>query len=380
MASQTPAPTPTPKDKIEKELSLKNEEETPLNEINNSEEKELNINQEEKYINDYNNKEDNKQDTKEEETKDKDEEKELKEKEEDNQNVEHILSNTREDITFSQMNESNMSRESCQTYQSLPFKDDKPDLDLPYFNPTKYANMYWKVFHSLTFFLFASILATSTWFYYKQIRMYYHISLTISNSFFVFSTMMEWTYFKKGCIGSANLNSKLKNNIDKSFKAKVLRSEYGITYFISFMGSLMLLGGNVYYYIYNGFKYKKTININNIDKNFVDFGLFGMLTLALSQIMKIEKMLTENKTNSVKSDFPKSLVEILLFFGVLFYGASYMIQLFYVNVEESSLDALYLIIRAIGNLILFVSSLVLQYRYYLSNYNDLNIDEDYSEF
>ena len=44
---------------------------------------------------------------------------------------EQILSNTRVDITFSQMNESNMSRESVQTYQSLPFKEDKPDLDFP---------------------------------------------------------------------------------------------------------------------------------------------------------------------------------------------------------------------------------------------------------
>ena len=142
----------TPKDKNDKELSLKNEEEQPLNEITNNEEKGLNIDQEEKYINDCKTKEEDKEETKEGDNIDKNEE-----KENDNHNVEHILSNTREDITFSQMNESNMSRESCQTYQSLPFKDDKPDLDLPYFNPTKYANMYWKVFHSLTFFLFASI-------------------------------------------------------------------------------------------------------------------------------------------------------------------------------------------------------------------------------
>ena len=75
-----------------------------------------------------------------------------------------------------------------------------------------------------------------------------------------------------------------------------------------------------------------------------------MLTLSLSQIMKLEKMLIENKTNSVKSDFSKSLVEILLFFGSLFYGSSYMIQKFYLNTEESPLDDFFLIIRAIGNI------------------------------
>ena len=53
---------------------------------------------------------------------------------------------------------------------------------------------------------------------------------------------------------------------------------------------------------------------------------------------------------------------------------------FYVNAEESPLDTFYLLIRATGNLILFSSSLVLQYRYYLSNYNDLNVDEEYAEF
>ena len=35
---------------------------------------------------------------------------------------------------------------------------------------------------------------------------------------------------------------------------------------------------------------------------------------------------------------------------------------------------------ATGNLILFSSSLVLQYRYYLSEYSDLNVDEEYAEF
>ena len=60
-------------------------------------------------------------------------------------------------------------------------------------------------------------------------------------------------------------------------------------------------------------KWKKTANINNIDNNFIDFNLLGILTLAFSQIMKLEKMLTENKANSVKV---KSLNEI--FFCIYF--------------------------------------------------------------
>ena len=138
------------------------------------------------------------------------------------------------------------------------------------------------------------------------------------------------------------------------------------------MASIMFIFGNIYYFSF-------TTNANSIDNPFIDFNLFGMLTLSLSEIMKLEKMLTENKTNSVKSDFSKSLVEILLFFGSLLFGASYMIQLFYLNVDDSPLDKFYIIIRAVGNINFLISSLVLQYRYYLDNYNDLNVNEDYSE-
>ena len=325
----------------------------------------------------------------EEETKDKDKEKD-KEKEKDKDKVkeyddidtEQILSNTRVNITFSQMNESTMSRESVQTYQSLPFKEDKPDLDLPYFNPTKYESIYWKIFHSISYFLFAAILATSTWFYYKSIKNYYYLSLFVANFFFFVSTIMEWTHFKRGCIGYSNLNSKLKRNIDKSFRAKILRSEYGIKYFISIVGTVSLITGNIYSIIYfdSIMKEEDKNKLTVIKSNFIQLNLFGMLIIGLSQIMKLEKILIENKTNSIKNDFSNVLFEILLFFGSLFYGASYMIQFFYTHTNESPFDDFYLIIRIIGNIGFFASSLVLQYRYYLSNYKDMNIEEEYAEF
>ena len=296
----------------------------------------------------------------------------------ESQDAEQILSNTRENITFSQMNDTAMSRESVQTYQSLPFQEDKLDLDLPYFSPTKYETVYWRIFHSLSYFLFCSILATSTWFYYKKIINIYFISLFIANIFFVISTILEWTHFKRGCIGDSNLNSKLKNNIDKSFRARILRSEYGIKYFISVIASFMFIFGNFYYFINSSLNSEK--EINNIDINFINFNIFGMLTLGLSQIMKLEKMLIENKTNSIMRDFSKSLVEILLFFGSLFYGASYMIQMFYLNSDEPPLEKFFIVLRGIGNVNFFASSIVLQYRYYLSEYSDIDVDEEYQEF
>ena len=342
-----------------KENELAYKEDSSHNINGDKESKESKDSKEEMVLDEYIEKENNENETKE-------------DKENNEVNTEQILSDTRVDITFSQMNESVMSRESVKTYQSIPFKEDKLDLDLPYFSPTKYETVYWKIFHSLSFFLFAAILSTSTWFFYKKQKQIYHISLTISNVFLVISTIMEWNHFKRGCIGYSNLNSKIKKNIDYSFRARVLRSEFGLKYFISFMASIMFIFGNIYYFSF-------TTNANSIDNPFIDFNLFGMLTLSLSEIMKLEKMLTENKTNSVKSDFSKSLVEILLFFGSLLFGASYMIQLFYLNVDDSPLDKFYIIIRAVGNINFLISSLVLQYRYYLDNYNDLNVNEDYSD-
>lgn len=342
-----------------KENELAYKEDSSHNINGDKESKESKGSKEEMVLDEYIEKENNENETKE-------------DKENNEVNTEQILSDTRVDITFSQMNESVMSRESVKTYQSIPFKEDKLDLDLPYFSPTKYETVYWKIFHSLSFFLFAAILSTSTWFFYKKQKQIYHISLTISNVFLVISTIMEWNHFKRGCIGYSNLNSKIKKNIDYSFRARVLRSEFGLKYFISFMASIMFIFGNIYYFSF-------TKNANSIDNPFIDFNLFGMLTLSLSEIMKLEKMLTENKTNSVKSDFSKSLVEILLFFGSLLFGASYMIQLFYLNVDDSPLDKFYIIIRAVGNINFLISSLVLQYRYYLDNYNDLNVNEDYSD-
>ena len=50
----------------------------------------------------------------------------------------------------------------------------------------------------------------------------YNIILTISNGFFFISIFMQWFYNKRGCLGNAFYNTEVKNNINKSFKAKLL--------------------------------------------------------------------------------------------------------------------------------------------------------------
>ena len=54
-------------------------------------------------------------------------------------------------------NISAVSKMSEKTYESAPFKEEL-DLDLPYFSPTKYTSLSWRIFHSVNYFLFTAFL------------------------------------------------------------------------------------------------------------------------------------------------------------------------------------------------------------------------------
>ena len=61
---------------------------------------------------------------------------------------------------------------------------------------------------------------------------------------------MQWFYYKRGCLGNAFYNTEVKNNINKSFKAKLLISEEGWKYFLALVGSSILIVGNIYSFIF----------------------------------------------------------------------------------------------------------------------------------
>lgn len=275
------------------------------------------------------------------------------------------LSNTRIQITFSEMNESNMSHETFKTYKSTAFHYDNLDLDIPNFSPPKYKTTNWKLMHSCNCLLFAIFFGIATGFIYTiDSNTYYTLSL-ISHLFLFLSTFVEWTYFKRGCIGESNLNSKLKSNIDQSWKAKVLRGEYGITYFLSFMASVIFLLGDIIHY------FPEQLNLTNYDAkiNFVYFNIFGMMTLGLSQIFKLDKILNlENKISYVKTDFSKLLFEALFFFASLLDGGDCIIQLFNLNIKKSPLFILHLIIKVVASILFVLSNFILQFNYFFSEY------------
>ena len=248
------------------------------------------------------------------------------------------LSKSRINITFSDMNESNASNATFKTYKSIPFQYDNLDLDIPNFSPTRYKKTNWKMTHSCSCFLFATFYGISTGF----------INMEGSNT-----------------IGESNLNSKLKQNVDQSLKAKILRSEYGIKYFISFMAAIILLIGDFIHY------YSNELNLfpDEVNIILVYFNLFGMMTLALAQILKIDKLLNlDHKISYVKNDFSKSLFEIIFFFASLLEGGTFMIQLFNIHLKESTFYVLHLIFKIFDGLLFFSSAIFLQFNYFFSDY------------
>ena len=249
------------------------------------------------------------------------------------------------------------------SFETMPFNEEK-DLDLPYFSSTKYNSLIWRLVHGINYLLYGVFLFGATLCLIIN-QKYYNTIMIIAHSFFFISSFIQWFHYRRGCIGKANLNSGIKNNIDKSCKARLLRSEEGFKYFFSLIGSLLLIYGNIYFYIFitSEEQYPEFWNVN----------LIGNMIISLSQILKLEKILTENKSYVVKNDISNCFVEIFLFFGSLFFGGSYYIQIMYNFTEDY--NKFLLILKFIGNGFIVLSGFCLIHRYFLSDYDDLNVSD-----
>ena len=162
----------------------------------------------------------------------------------------------------------------------------------------------------------------------------------------------------------SNYNSGVKSNIDRSSKAKLLRSEEGWKYFFSLFSSVILIYGNIYFSVFS----------KEEDTEFWNINLVGTMIVSLAQILKLNKILTDNKQYIVVNDISNCFVEIFLFFGSLFFGASYYIQIMY-NYDPDSFNQFLTILKFIGNGLVFLSGICLIHRYFLSDYADLNASD-----
>ena len=65
----------------------------------------------------------------------------------------------------------------------------------------------WKMTHSCSCFLFATFYGISTGFINIEGSDTYFTLLGISHAFLTLSILLEWYYFKRGCICESNLNN-----------------------------------------------------------------------------------------------------------------------------------------------------------------------------
>lgn len=262
--------------------------------------------------------------------------------------------------SYSSMN-SQLSAGSIRTLDSMPFKEEL-DLDLPNFSPTKYNSDIWKIINCFLYSVFSlGLLVYTVFFLLKKDSIYTKLACDIS---FFFYNLMNWLHYKRGCIGYSNLNSRLKTNVDKSFKAKFLRSEYGMKYFYPIIACFILIYSDIYFLLISQEQNPDFWNIN----------LAGLMIISLSQILKLEKILTDNRQYSVKNDLPNCFVEIFLFFGSLCFSISYLIQMVYIY-DEETFRLFVVILKFIGIFFILFSDIFLIFRFFFSGYDDLNTSD-----
>ena len=102
--------------------------------------------------------------------------------------------------------------------------------------------------------------------------------------------------------------------------------------------------------------------------------MIGTMIISLSQILKLEKILTENKQYVVRNDVTNCLIEIFLFFGSLLFGASYYIQITY-SYDLETFNLFVIILKFVGNVLILFSGIIVFHRYFLSDYEDLNASD-----
>ena len=210
---------------------------------------------------------------------------------------------------------STMTHNTQKSLTSGYFKEELV-LDLPNYSSTKYTNHFaWKIFNLLTYLIYSLVLLFSSFSWILRSDNFNTIHM-VSHLFLIIHNCMNWIYYQRGCLTQSNYNSHIKSNVDKSLKARILRGETGWIYFFAFIGSIILFYGNILYLLIKGKKITFEIyEIYNI--NFV-----GSMIISVTQILKIDKTLIETRQYLVKNDLQRSLVEICLFFGSLFFGCS----------------------------------------------------------
>lgn len=250
------------------------------------------------------------------------------------------------------------------------------DIDLPNFQPTKYNPFLWRFAHGTTFFLFSIGFLVNAVMKFQKARnkastdiedlMSQIASLAGSGMYFI-SSFMEWFHFRRGCCGRSNLNSMLKTNVDESFKAALYRSEVGIKYFASVLASLIMIGASLMILF-------KLDEINTIIVHSNVLFLTAVSIMFISQISKVYRILKKTKQYTFRKDKSNLTVELFLMISALLYIVYYsFVIVFTDNNSFIKLNYIDNYVNLGAVFMLFFSALSMQYRYYISGFQDLNM-------
>ena len=99
-----------------------------------------------------------------------------------------------------------------------------------------------------------------------------------------------------------------------------------------------------------------------------------MSLLVITEILKIEKTLTNTKQYRVKNDISNSMVEIINFIGALLYFIGNLIIIHYKNNKKDKISFYVSVINLFGSVFFVLNSFILFYRF-LSGFDDLNVSK-----
>lgn len=244
---------------------------------------------------------------------------------------------------------------------------EKLDTDLPNFQPTKYNSVSWRFTHWIFNFIFSGCFLCFPIFcrFCRDSKIAFKYLYLLGSASQMISAFVEWTHYVRGCLLPSNLNSICKTNIDNSCEAKYLRAKPGITYFISFVASVILTVGSALTFICecDFTEHKKYL--------FTAMIIFTFITVA-----KLDKIVSPTKQYFFLNDISNAISHFLFLLGSLCYSLGSIVcflPLFdFVDFYEKTKLHLFLFM---GGGVLFVfSSILLLYRYFFSGLQDLNAE------
>lgn len=286
--------------------------------------------------------------------------------------------------THNNNNNPNSSKASCTSSKQSLFNYETLDPDLPNFTSTKRLSPSWRTIYVLFFmiFSFAFFVCPICIMCGKDSELS-HFCLLIGSFSYGVCACMEWWHYHRGCCSYSNLNSITKTNIDRSIKATCNRGKVGCLHFISLLVAACLFGLCAVLYVSGLSLYSKPKYRDNRELNTDVHVVFAvaLVVLAITQIVKFERIANPTKQYVMANDFANFFVEWFFLSGIFIYSLG---AISYVVHKEGDLfmkcDNIYVYFSICGGLLFMLSGVSQVIRFFCSDNSDLNNSEEDSKY